>query len=97
MARYLVAALALDDLAGIRQYIAQTNPPAAERMMAAFFERFALIASQPEIGAVYVHHCSTRLRVHSVGQYAIFYRVVGSDIEIARVLHGARDLDWLVS
>jgi plasmid stabilization system protein ParE len=50
MPGYTLSSLALDDLAGIQHYIAADNPTAARRMIAAFFHRFALIASQPEIG-----------------------------------------------
>ena len=33
------------------------------------------------------------MRVLSLGSYAIFYRHLEDTVEIARVLHGARDLE----
>jgi len=50
MAGYVLADLALDDLADIRHYIGVHNPPAAERVIAGLFRRFEMIGSQPEIG-----------------------------------------------
>ncbi len=35
------------------------------------------------------------LRCYSVGNYVIYYRPAKDGIEVARVLHGARDVDRL--
>jgi toxin ParE1/3/4 len=35
---------------------------------------------------------AARLRRFPVGNYVVFYRSIAGGIEIARVLHGARDL-----
>jgi toxin ParE1/3/4 len=36
------------------------------------------------------------LRSFPVGSYLVFYRVVPEGIEVARILHGARDLKELL-
>ena len=71
-------------------YIAQDNPDAADRFIRALVSRFPLLASMPEIGRAR-EELSPHLRSFPVGNYVIFYRLVDSGIEIARVLHGARD------
>ena len=96
MVEYLLSDLAISDLADIRHHIAVDNQEAAERVIAGFFSRFNMIAQQPEIGAIWTAFTSSGLRVHSVGNYAIFYRVQGDTVQIARVLHGARDLHDLL-
>jgi toxin ParE1/3/4 len=37
------------------------------------------------------------LRSFPVGNYVIFYREVSEGIEIIRVLHGARDIEGIIS
>jgi len=96
MSGYVVSDLALDDLSDIRQYIAADNVSAADRVIAGFFHRFRLIAEQPELGAARPEFKGGNLRVHSVGSFVIFYRIVEGDVEIARVLHGSRDVDALI-
>ena len=39
-----------------------------------------------------IEELAANLRVLSTGSYLIFYRAVDSGIEVARVLHGARDI-----
>jgi toxin ParE1/3/4 len=60
------------------------------------FHRFDLIARHPELGASRPEFSGGELRIHSVGSYAIVYRTVDGGVEIARVLHGARDLNSLL-
>jgi len=96
MAGYIVSDLAIDDLAEIRHYVAQDKPAAANRLIAAFFQRFILLGEQPLLGAARPEFAGGDLRVFPVGAYAIFYRVAAGNVEIARVLHGARDLGPLL-
>lgn len=91
--RYEISRCALADLGEIHQHIALDSPAAAERMTARFFKTFELLAGQPELGAVYDVTVSTDLRHFSVGAYVLFYRIRDSDLQVARVLHGARDLN----
>jgi toxin ParE1/3/4 len=95
MATYTLSGSAVDDLADIRHYIARDSPAAANRLIANFFRLFGVLASNPELGMAIPEHQG--LRIHSTGNYAIVYRLTGENISIARVLHGARDLDSLLN
>jgi len=79
------------DLAGIWIHIAKDNPQAADRVLDLIEVRFRVIARFPKIGAA-CPEIAENLRCCWVGNYGIFYRATAAVIEIARVLHGARDL-----
>lgn len=82
------------DLAAIRSFISQDNPAAAARLIRLIRRRVKeSIAAFPEIGES-CDQLAPDLRRLVVGNYVIFYRVATS-VEIARVLHGARDIDTL--
>ena len=93
MPGYILSDLALDDLADIRHSISKDRPSAADRMMTGFFQRFEQLGAYPELGTARPEFGDGTLRIYPVGNYVIFYRHVDRDVEIARVLHGARDLD----
>ena len=92
----VVTARAEDDLLSILDYIAIDSPAqadrVAERLSSAILElgdaalRYALIPGYEAR--------NTRRRV--VGSYAIYYRIRGEVVEIAHVLHSARDFNRLV-
>lgn len=90
MPTYVLSDLALDDLADIAHSIARDNPLAAKRVIARLFERFELIANQPGLGVARREFARGDLRAHAVGKYVIFYRINRAEVEVARVLHGAR-------
>lgn len=77
----------LDDIAG---YISQDNPEAARRTVRRLWTAVKSLAEQPEMGRPGRVH-GTRELVVSDTPFVVPYRVVGSEIEILRVLHGARD------
>ena len=82
--------MAVDDLDNIAGYISQDNPEAARRVVSRLWTAVKTLAEQPEMcrpGRVH----GTRELVVSDTPFVVPYRVVGSDIEILRVLHGARD------
>jgi toxin ParE1/3/4 len=81
--------LAVDDLEQIADYIAQDNPSAANRMVACLWASVNRLASHPETGRpgrVY----GTRELVVSQTPFIIPYRISHSEIQILRILHGAR-------
>ena len=91
---YIVSAEAEADLEEIGDYIAQDNPARAVTFIDEIRARFEAIdrnplacAARPEVDP------DVRACVH--GQYMIFYYVIGTTVEIARVLHGARNLTRL--
>ena len=82
---------ARSDLGEIWFYIAQDDPEAADKFIRVIVSRFPKLAAMPELGRQR-EELSPRLRSFPVGRYVIFYRPMENGIEIARVLHGARDL-----
>lgn len=91
MNQYRVSEDARKDLNEIWLYIAEDDEVGADRFIQALVSRFPLLASHPEMGRER-KELSGDLRSHAFGNYIIFYRLTQSGIEIARVLHGARDL-----
>ena len=90
MNQYRVSDAARSDLDEIWSYIAQDNVDAADRFLRAIVSRFPKLAVMPQIGRAR-EELSPRLRSFPVGRYIIFYRPMENGVEIARVLHGARD------
>ena len=60
-------------------------------MLVKLYDQFSLLASNPEMGELRPE-LSAGLRAFTVGNYVIFFRQSSKRIEIARVLHGARDI-----
>jgi len=92
--RVYLSPLAQADLAEIKQYIASDKPLAAARLIRSIRNRIQeTIATFPEAGQT-CDELLPGLRRFPIGNYVIFYRVTDR-VEIARVLHGARDIDNL--
>ena len=88
-------ALAEDDLVGIWIYIAHDNPDAADRLLDEIDNKCSLLAENPQLGRVRPD-IAPELRHFPVASYLILYRLVPDGIEVARVVHGARNLDRLL-
>jgi len=82
------------DLAEIKAYIARDSRAAADRLVKALERRSRRLADFPEMGEK-CDQLLPGLRVFSAAGYAIFYRIEGDSIEIARVVSGARDIKAL--
>jgi toxin ParE1/3/4 len=96
MSEYRLTQEARQDLDEIWLYIAEDNPPAADDLLDALYERFVLLAQQPFLGRARPE-LAPNLRSFPVGNYVIFYRPIDDGVEIARVLRGSRDIDALFS
>lgn len=83
------------DLADIFHYIAEHDPAAADRMLDRIYEAAARLGSYPKSGRERPE-VGDGARSLVVGQYLIFHRVRPDSVEIARVVHGARDLTGLL-
>lgn len=90
---FQVAPRAKADLDEIWLYISVDRPQAADRMLTRFQATFELLASQPHLGEL--HRELRNCRAFPVASYVVYYRVLelDADVEIVRVLHGARDVD----
>ena len=91
MSRVIFIPQAEEDLFDIAFYIAQNNPEAAVRFLERIEQICAVIAASPEIGRLR-KELAPNLRSFPVGRYVVFYVPTKSGIEVARVLHGARDI-----
>jgi toxin ParE1/3/4 len=91
--QYELSLLAERDVVDIGWSVALDNPRAANRLIDRFFEVFALLAQHPKMGRKREEFRD--VRSFAVKPYVIFYRIRDGGIEIARVLHGARDLSGL--
>lgn len=91
----------IQDLIELATYIATDNLDASERFLTSAEETFQQISKLPQMGK----QCQlSKPKLADIRQQAIkgfknhlvFYRVLDSDIEIIRVLHGARDLEAIL-
>ncbi len=89
MIRWLPSALA--DVATIYGYVVDHDPDAARRMVAKIFVAPARLDTFPKSGTERPD-IAKGLRSIAAGKYIILYRLHAADVEIVRVLHGARDL-----
>lgn len=85
------APLAVADLEGIRAYLVPRNPQGAERVRTAIADAIQRCALDPRIGNKTDESGLFRWPLRKY-RYTIFYRLLpdGGDIEIARIVHGAR-------
>jgi toxin ParE1/3/4 len=74
----------------IYEYIASENVRAARSTVETLEETCGLFGQHPEIGQRETGY-STEIRSFTRGSYVIFYRVTAEQIDIVRILHGARD------
>ena len=95
MSSLVLAAEALADLEEIWQYIADDSPDAADRIVDEILEACDKLRSSPEIGRPR-EDLGTGLRSWPVRNYIIFYRFGGDTVGVARVLHGARDIETVM-
>jgi toxin ParE1/3/4 len=79
------------DLLELWLRIAAENEAAADALLDEIETVSQRLATFPELGRIR-SDVAPGLRSLAVGNYVIFYRVLSSTVEIARVVHGARDL-----
>ena len=89
---YILSPLADEDLDEIWLHIAQDNEPAADKMIRKIFTTIDLLTKEPLLGRLR-GELFPDMRSIAVSPYIVFYRVQQDVIDIARVLHGARDID----
>lgn len=82
--------LALEDLNQIAEYIAEENPAAASKVVAKLWPAVQTLADQPHMGRP-GRVFGTRELVVANTPLIVPYRVVNTEIQILRVLHGARN------
>jgi plasmid stabilization system protein ParE len=83
-----IAPVALEDLREIGRTVAADNPTAAVRLTRRIRTACAALGDFPEHYSLDVR---IGLRRSVVGAYLVFYRVKAAEVQIVRILHGARD------
>jgi toxin ParE1/3/4 len=85
------------DLDDIWYYVASKSASIeiADRLVDSITNRFALLATFPNIGRIRDQDLRPGLRSFPVGEYVIVYRIQDDDIFILRVLHGRRNIESL--
>jgi len=91
MTRYKIAPQAREDLKEIYRYLRQRSKRAEGRLREIFLEKFQLLASQPLLGEAR-GDLAENLRMFTAGNYVILYRPAEHGIEIAHIVHSARDI-----
>lgn len=92
MSDVVYAPKAENDLVGIADYIARDKPKAARRWLQKIRETCETLATKSELGELRSEFGVPGCRSFSVGNYVVFFRQVESGIEVARVVHGSRDM-----
>lgn len=83
----------LDDVLG---YISKDNPEAAAKVASEIREGISLLAEFPFMGRTFKDSGFGEHRALVFGNYLAFYVVAGEEIQIRRVLHGARRFEPLL-
>lgn len=92
--------VAVDDLEEIVEYIAQDNGVAAEAVRRDILDTAESLADQPGLG-IRPRFSAPRfagvryLPCEQYPNYLLFYRELGEEIEVLRIIHGARNLPAL--
>jgi toxin ParE1/3/4 len=81
--------LALSDLDELMDYIAQDNPEAATKVAGKIWESTRMLSNHPAMGKA-GRVPGTREMVVTGTSYIVPYRVVANEVQILRVLHGAK-------
>lgn len=88
---YRLTRLAERDLEEIADSIGRQNPSAAVRQLERLLETFSLLARNPLLGELRPD-LPMNPRAFCVGNYLVLYRPITNGIEVARVIHAARDI-----
>jgi toxin ParE1/3/4 len=89
------------DIVEIATYIAQDNPAAAERFLTATERTLDRLAQLPLSGRPYpldhpTLHDVRMTPVRGFPRYLIFYHLVADELQLLRIVHGARDIPTLL-
>ena len=94
--RYLPTAE--NDLDDIFDYIMMDNPSAAVSILEKFNHSISQLAFNPELGVVSKDDRLKKMgyRILIIGKYLVFYVVKANIIQIRRIIHGARQYNFLL-
>jgi toxin ParE1/3/4 len=91
MSHFRLSPKAERDLDELADYIADRSPSAAVHEVEKLLDKFALLGRNPLLGEMR-NDLSRNLRGFVAGSFLILYTPTANGIEVARVVHAARDL-----
>lgn len=96
MSEFVLTPAAEGDLLKIIEYLEGDNPNAVLKVVDALDDAMQRLAESPGMGHVRQDLTDEDVRFWSVFKYLIVYRPDTKPLEIARVLHGRRDVKRLL-
>lgn len=96
MSPFVLTPAAEDDLLRILDHLEGESPTAVLRVIDALEKAFQLLADSPDIGHIRSDLTREAVRFWPVFSYLVIYRSETNPLEIVRVLHGKRDVRWLL-
>ena len=94
MAQVILDQAAQNDPIEIWKYIDRDNERASDAMLDRIHRGCEVVAQFP-YGGTSRPELLKDLRSYSVGNYVIYFRPMTDGVEVARVLHGARDVETI--
>lgn len=85
---------AAEDLKDIWEYVSQRNENAASKLIKEIKNKFILLRDNPLVGREQNEYL-IRLRSFVVKNYFIFYLPLNNGIDVLRVLHSSRDIEYI--
>lgn len=93
MRRYTISPQAAEDITAIRAYLKrEAGPRVAQSTINKIRDAFALIGSTPGAGHLREDLTDLPVKFWPVFSYLVIYDPARQPVEIARVVHGSRDL-----
>jgi toxin ParE1/3/4 len=83
------------DLANIYTYVAKDSPRYGKSVVASIRRATRRLRQHPLLGAVVPEFQLGEVREIGWGNYRIFYKVQGSQVIVASVIHAARDISQI--
>ncbi|HEU0066877.1 MAG TPA: type II toxin-antitoxin system RelE/ParE family toxin [Sphingomonas sp.] len=84
--------LVLSDAIALWRYVASDDELSADALIDRIDAKLRLLADNPPLGRSRPE-LATGLRSFTVGNYVIYYQPTAQGIDVARILHGARDVN----
>ena len=85
---------ALEQLWAIHEYLAQSSPEYAQRVVDRLTRRTQQIRNFPLSGRVVPEFNKPQIREVIEGQYRIIYYIKPDQIDVLAVIHGAQQTPW---
>jgi len=94
MPSLIISPEAEQDLLDIWLYIAEDSPVNADRFLDRLDERTQKLSEFTEMG-IDRPELAPDLKSFPVDRYVLYYRANANGIELVRVLHSSRDMNWV--